>query len=71
MRGASILLGAALALVGSGAVPQAAPPAAYEKDIRPLLAKYCFGCHGAAKPKADLNLEALRDEAGLKARRTW
>jgi hypothetical protein len=70
MRGASIVLGAALAL---GAAPQAAPPqAGYEKDVRPLLAKYCVGCHGATKPKADLNLEALRDEAAaLKARRTW
>jgi hypothetical protein len=68
MRSPRILIGALL-LMGSAAELQQAP---YEKDIRPLLAKYCFGCHGAAKPKADLNLEAFRDEASaLKSRRTW
>lgn len=28
----------------------------YQKHIRPLLAKYCTGCHGAKKPAAELNL---------------
>jgi cytochrome c553 len=74
MRSTSILLGAMV--LGSGAAPQTAPAgppqASFEKDVRPLLAKYCFSCHGAAKPKADLNLEAFRDEASaLKARKTW
>ena len=45
----------------------------YKKAIRPLLAKYCFRCHGnARKPKADLNLERFTDEtAVLSSRRTW
>ncbi len=68
MSRAGSLLGALL-LIGAQAAPQ---PASYEKDIRPLLAKYCAGCHGAAKPKADLNLDAFRDEAAaLKSRKTW
>ncbi len=61
MRSAKVLLGAMLL----GAAPQAAPPG-YEQDIRPLLAKHCFSCHGGAKPKAGLNLEGLRNE-----RRAW
>jgi mono/diheme cytochrome c family protein len=72
MKRAGLLLGA-LVLAGSGAAAPADPQqAAYEKDVRPLLAKYCFGCHGGAKPKAELNLESFRDEASaLKSRRTW
>lgn len=63
-------------LQGAEAQPQEAPkrPAdlRYEKDIQPLLAKYCTGCHGGDKPKADLNLDAFRNEAQvLKSRRTW
>src|SRR6187399_2077598 len=69
-------LGLAALLLVLGARPQEKPPPAtelrYEKDIQPLLTRYCIGCHGGAKPKADLNLEAFRDEASvLKSRRTW
>ena len=72
MKRAAILLGT-LVLIGTEADPQAAPPqGSYEKEVRPLLAKYCFGCHGATKPKADLSLEAFRDGAvALKDRKTW
>jgi hypothetical protein len=50
------------------------PPdkAAFDKDIAPLVAKYCTTCHGGEKPKAGLNLEAFKDEAGvMKDRKTW
>ncbi len=67
---AALLLG--LALPGLPASPGQSAPDPYGRDIRPLLAKYCFGCHGGAKPKADLNLESFRDEASaLKARKIW
>jgi hypothetical protein len=66
MRRAGILL---LLLIGSEANPQSAPPQTVDKDVRPLLAKYCVSCHGAEKPKAELNLDALRDD--LKGRRLW
>ena len=31
----------------------------YAKETRPLLAKYCFACHGDAGPKGELNLARL------------
>ena len=37
--------------------------------VIPFVAKYCASCHGPEKPKAGLNLEALRDEATLRTRR--
>jgi hypothetical protein len=37
-------------------------PEAQAREIRPLLARYCYSCHGEKKPKAGLNLEALRDD---------
>jgi hypothetical protein len=69
MRGKLWLAALLLAEAPAGARPT---QASYEKEIRPLLARYCFGCHGGAKPKADLDLESFRDEASvLKSRRTW
>jgi hypothetical protein len=36
------------------------PPAEeFEKEIRPVLEKYCFECHGEKKHKGDLNLESF------------
>ena len=32
------------------------------RDVQSLLAKYCQGCHGENKPKAGLNLVALRGQ---------
>lgn len=34
----------------------------YARDIRPVLKTYCFQCHGEAKQKAEINLEALDAE---------
>lgn len=31
----------------------------YETDVRPFLAKYCVGCHGPSKQKADLRVDKL------------
>src|SRR5690242_8665316 len=50
------------------------PPvrADYQKEIRPLLARYCFGCHGPDKPKAGVNLKTLRDGgADGRSRKLW
>src|SRR5262245_32725233 len=35
----------------------AAEPPDYVRDVKPLLAKQCVGCHGATKPKAGLRLD--------------
>ena len=31
----------------------------FEKDIRPILQKYCYGCHGEKKQKGKLRLDTL------------
>lgn len=42
------------------------------RDIRPLLVKYCVSCHGDKKPKAGLNLQAMREEGNPKVwKRVW
>ncbi len=44
----------------------------YSKNVRPLLEKYCYSCHGNGKKKADLALDAYKDEAALLGdRRMW
>ena len=42
-----------------------APPGAisYEKQITPLLQKYCYGCHGNGKKKGDLSLDPYKQES--------
>jgi hypothetical protein len=41
----------------------------FRQGILPVLAKYCVGCHGPDRPKAGLNLEALREEGTFQSRR--
>lgn len=35
----------------------AAPPD-FQKDIQPLMTKYCVECHGASKPKSGVRLDS-------------
>lgn len=52
--------------------PAGAPPAAFVKDIQPLLAKYCSECHRGEQPKGGLAFETFRDErAALNRRDAW
>ena len=44
---------------GQGAAAGADRGDTVREAIRPLLSKYCLGCHGGAKPKGDLNLAAF------------
>src|SRR6266446_4055937 len=45
--------------------------AAFQTQIKPLLSKYCFGCHGEKK-KGDLDLRVYTDEASvLRDRKTF
>ncbi len=37
----------------------------FERDIKPLLGKYCYGCHGDTKKKADLSLQAYDNLASI------
>ncbi|HVR37395.1 MAG TPA: DUF1592 domain-containing protein [Methylomirabilota bacterium] len=52
---------AALALCLSGGLLFAAPDEEYGKDIRPLLERKCYECHGPELQKGDLNLSAFSD----------
>ena len=46
--------------------------AVFEKEIRPLLAKYCLGCHEGTKAKAGVELASCRTEASvLQSRKIW
>src|SRR5687768_12493616 len=50
----------------------AVPDDLFEKEVRPLLAKYCLGCHEGAKAKAGVELASFRTEASvLKSRKVW
>ncbi|MEO6183138.1 MAG: DUF1592 domain-containing protein [Verrucomicrobiota bacterium] len=37
----------------------------FEGDIRPVLEKHCFNCHGPKKAKADVNLSLFTDGASM------
>ncbi|MDX2035873.1 MAG: DUF1592 domain-containing protein [Isosphaeraceae bacterium] len=55
--------------------PAAAPISgnmAYKDRIRPLLDRYCLGCHSGEKPKADLDLAKFNDgDSVFKGLETW
>lgn len=49
-----------------------AAPVKFETDIRPLLQKHCYDCHGQKKQRAGLNLEKYADEQSiLEGRKVW
>lgn len=67
-RAAFLLVVAASVLAGRAAVAESR----FEKEIRPLLSRYCFDCHGKTRQKADLSLEAYRDTtAARKDHTVW
>ncbi len=44
---------------------EAQAPSAYSRQVVPVLAKYCVGCHGPTKAKGGLNLAAFGDEVAV------
>jgi len=38
---------------------------AFSQDLKPIFAKYCVGCHGGTKPKAQLALDAFKNEESI------
>jgi mono/diheme cytochrome c family protein len=46
-----------LVLALSPGLAPAAGPVDYARDVKPLLAKHCVSCHGAAKPRGGLRLD--------------
>jgi hypothetical protein len=47
-----------------------ATPAHFQNQVRPLLTKYCYKCHGV-KPKGDLRLDTLAVPHDFEARHEW
>src|SRR5271170_1027755 len=39
----------------------------FDQNVRPLLQKHCLRCHGAEKPKGDVNLTKFADEESLRS----
>ena len=67
---AVVLASCGLLVAGPGRAQE--PPARGYAEIRPLLDKYCGKCHGAVRPKAQLDLTRFADEASvLKSRKVW
>jgi hypothetical protein len=60
----------AFVLLTSATCPAA--PQSYVKDIRPVLEKYCWDCHGDGADKGDIVLDTDKDEAAIaKNRKLW
>jgi len=53
------------ACLGGGVLAVSSPTASaeesisYERDVRPILKRRCFACHGALKQKAELRLDTV------------
>ena len=43
----------------------------FSHSIRPLLAKYCFDCHGAKKAKGDVDFERIAKPLAQNSRKLW
>jgi hypothetical protein len=43
--------------------------ARFAKEVTPFLSKHCYACHGNGKRKADLALDAFRDEQAIQENR--
>ncbi len=43
----------------------------FDEEVRPLLRKYCFGCHGPEKAKAEVRIDMLTGEFRNKELETW
>ena len=52
-------------IVSSQSVGAVVPTASFEDDIRPLLDKYCFRCHGDKKQKGDVQLSSFHTKRML------
>ena len=61
------LLGAGVVIAGR--MGHAHSPADYEKQIKPLLSQYCYGCHNEEKHKGGLSLQAYPEITAIHQRR--
>jgi hypothetical protein len=61
----------ALAVLSLSATDAWSDPPDYERDVRPLLDRYCFRCHGGKKTEGELNLVAIKSSADAAASPIW
>ncbi|SIN90646.1 Planctomycete cytochrome C [Singulisphaera sp. GP187] len=54
----TILFGLARAVDAGPLPPPASQPVDYARDVRPILAKHCYQCHGPQRQKGGLSLHA-------------
>src|SRR5689334_14275358 len=81
LMGGWLLLGVGLASSEAASTPGNAASSktngahgeiSYEKQVTPLLTKYCYGCHGNGKSKGDLALDAYKTAAeAANDSKTW
>ncbi len=43
----------------------------FSREVRPLLARFCFDCHGAKKAKGDVDFERIAEPLAQDARKLW
>lgn len=75
MARTNLRITAFLTIAAAGAAVAEAPlygGKTYVKDIRPLMEKYCWDCHGDEAKKGDVNFDAFGDEASIRgAKKLW
>ena len=59
----------AIALLCASAALGAEPD--FSREVRPLLARYCFDCHGAKKAKGDVDFERITKPLAQDTRKLW
>ncbi len=61
-----------LSVAGGGAAEHSSIGVDFDKQVQPVLSRYCYGCHNDQKHKGGLSLEAFRDKAAiLQQPKTW
>src|SRR5262249_9241162 len=71
-RPAPVLLLMTLSWCASAPSAAEPPPAPFEKQIAPFLAKHCVHCHGPTKQNGGIAFDHFQDAASvLKDRKTW
>src|SRR5690349_18393296 len=57
---------------GEGGRDARPPRPAFQKDVMPIVARYCTRCHGGARPRGGMALDRFPDEASaLKDVTVW
>src|SRR5262245_55069657 len=64
---ASLLLFASV----TGSVIAAEPLETFRRDIQPILAKYCYDCHGNGVDKGGVRLDEFETAASLHDPKLW